>query len=54
MNTSAVIVDPLLRRAFGWRTPPRTIHVLHEYASEPQGSARGPRDVAQRFRDEPS
>jgi hypothetical protein len=33
---------------------PQTLHVLHEYASGPQGSARRSRDAAPRFRDEPS
>jgi len=54
MNTSAAIVDPLLRRAFASGLAPRTLNVLHEYASGPQGSTRWSRDAAQRFRDEPS
>ena len=33
---------------------PRTLTVLHEYASGPPGSARRSRDAAPRFRDEPS
>jgi len=31
---------------------PRTLNVLHEYASDPRGSARRSHDAAQRFRDE--
>jgi hypothetical protein len=54
MSASAGIADPLLRRAFGRWAPPRTLSVLHEYASGPQVSARRSRDTAQRFRDEPS
>ena len=52
MNTSAAIADPLLRLAVG--LAPRTLTVLHEYASGPQGSVRRSRDAAQRFRHEPS
>ena len=33
---------------------PRTLNVLHEYASGPHGSARRSRDAAQRFRYDPS
>ena len=32
---------------------PRTLTVLHEYASGPQGSTRWSYDAPQRFRDEP-
>jgi len=33
---------------------PRTLNVLHEYASSPQDSTRRSSDAAQRFRNEPS
>jgi len=54
MTASAAIADPLLRQAFGGGLAPRTLNVLHEYASGPQDSARRSRDAAQRFRHEPS
>jgi len=53
MRPSAAIADPLLRRSAGGLAP-RTLNVLHEYASGSHGSARRSRDAAQRFRDEPS
>jgi len=52
MSTSAAIADSLLRRAGG--LAPRTLNVLHEYASGPPGSARRSRNVTRRFHDEPS
>jgi len=54
MNTSAAIADPLLRQPSAGGLAPRTLTVLHEYASGPHGSARRSRNAAQRFRDEPS
>jgi hypothetical protein len=36
------------------RLTPRTLNVLHEYASGPPGSARRSRHVTRRFHDEPS
>jgi len=54
MSTSAAIVNPLLRRAPARVFAPRTLTVLHEYASGTQDSARRSCDAAQRFRDEPS
>jgi len=54
LNTSAAIADPLLRQPSAGGLAPRTLTVLHEYASGPHGSARRSRNAAQRFRDEPS
>src|SRR2546422_10581135 len=54
MNISAAIADPLHDRPSAGGLAPRTLTVLHEYASGPHGSARRSRDAAQRFRDEPS
>ena len=45
MSASAAIVDPLLRRAYGQRPAPRTLNVLHEYASGSHGSAISRRTV---------
>ena len=53
MNTSAAIADPLLPRSAGGLVP-RTLTVLHGYASGPHGYAPWSCDTAQRFRDEPA
>ncbi|MBI5315103.1 MAG: hypothetical protein HZB34_03960 [Nitrospirae bacterium] len=52
MNTSAAIADPLHDKPSVGGLALRTLNVLHEYASGPQGSARRSRDAAQRFRNE--
>jgi len=39
-------------KPLGGGLAPRTFDVLHEYASDPPGSARRSRDAAGRFRDE--
>ena len=54
MNTSAAIADPLYDKPSAGGLAPRTLTVLHEYASGPQGSVRRSRNAAQRFRHEPS
>jgi len=53
MSASAAIAYPLCDKPSACGLAPRTLNVLHEYASDPHGSARRSHDAAPRFHDEP-